>query len=89
MELKVFAFHTAVHYREAYGIFASNGILFNHESPEEDQHSLLKIKGLVELKGVTKKLVLGIYMLLEIGVMLKIMLFLCGKYFNTKNQMTG
>ena len=39
---KVFAFHTAVHYREAYGIFASNGILFNHESPEEDQHSLLK-----------------------------------------------
>ena len=30
---KVFAYHAAVHYREAYGIFASNGILFNHESP--------------------------------------------------------
>ncbi|MGI8792288.1 MAG: GDP-mannose 4,6-dehydratase [Acidimicrobiales bacterium] len=29
---KVFAFHTAVNYREAYGLFASNGILFNHES---------------------------------------------------------
>ena len=39
---KVFAFHAAVHYREAYGIFASNGILFNHESLEEDQHLLQK-----------------------------------------------
>jgi GDPmannose 4,6-dehydratase len=29
---KVFAFWSAVNYREAYGIFASNGILFNHES---------------------------------------------------------
>ena len=29
---KVFAYHAAVHYREAYGIFAANGILFNHES---------------------------------------------------------
>jgi GDPmannose 4,6-dehydratase len=28
---KVFAFHTTVNYREAYGIFAVNGILFNHE----------------------------------------------------------
>lgn len=30
---KVFAYHTTVNYREAYGIHASNGILFNHESP--------------------------------------------------------
>ena len=30
---KVFAYHSVVNYREAYGIFASNGILFNHESP--------------------------------------------------------
>ena len=29
---KVFAFHTTRNYREAYGIFAVNGILFNHES---------------------------------------------------------
>jgi GDPmannose 4,6-dehydratase len=29
---KVFAHHTAVHYREAYGMFISCGILFNHES---------------------------------------------------------
>lgn len=30
---KLFAFWTTVNYREAYNIFASNGILFNHESP--------------------------------------------------------
>jgi len=30
---KVFAHWTAVNYRQAYGIFAANGILFNHESP--------------------------------------------------------
>jgi GDPmannose 4,6-dehydratase len=29
---KVFAYHTTVNYREAYGLFACNGILFNHES---------------------------------------------------------
>jgi GDPmannose 4,6-dehydratase len=29
---KTFAHHTTVHFREAYGIFASSGILFNHES---------------------------------------------------------
>ncbi len=30
---KVFAHHMVINYREAYGIFASAGILFNHESP--------------------------------------------------------
>lgn len=30
---KVYAYWITVNYREAYGIFASNGILFNHESP--------------------------------------------------------
>jgi GDPmannose 4,6-dehydratase len=30
---KQFAFWTVVNYREAYGLHASNGILFNHESP--------------------------------------------------------
>jgi GDPmannose 4,6-dehydratase len=31
---KVFGHHTTVNYREAYGIFAVSGILFNHESPK-------------------------------------------------------
>lgn len=30
---KLYAYWICVNYREAYGIFASNGILFNHESP--------------------------------------------------------
>ena len=30
---KLFAYWTVVNYREAYGIYACNGILFNHESP--------------------------------------------------------
>ena len=34
---KVFAFHTAVNYREAYGLFATNGILMNHESPRRGE----------------------------------------------------
>jgi len=34
---KVYAFHQAVNYREAYGLFAVNGILFNHESPRRGE----------------------------------------------------
>jgi len=34
---KVFAFHAAVNYREAYGLAVSNGILFNHESPRRGE----------------------------------------------------
>ena len=30
---KIYAYWITINYREAYGIFASNGILFNHESP--------------------------------------------------------
>ncbi|MGI9392912.1 MAG: GDP-mannose 4,6-dehydratase [Parvibaculales bacterium] len=30
---KLYAYWISVNYREAYGMFASNGILFNHESP--------------------------------------------------------
>ncbi len=30
---KLFAYWTTINYREAYGLFACNGILFNHESP--------------------------------------------------------
>ena len=59
---KVFAYHTAVHYREAYGIFASNGILFNHESPRRGPTFVTKkiIQGLVRIKvGLQKKLTLG------------------------------
>jgi GDPmannose 4,6-dehydratase len=59
---KVFAYHAAVHYREAYGIFAANGILFNHESPRRGPTFVTKkiIQGLVRIKkGKQKLLTLG------------------------------
>ena len=34
---KVFSYHTTINYRESYGMFASNGILFNHESPRRGE----------------------------------------------------
>jgi GDPmannose 4,6-dehydratase len=34
---KLYAYWICVHYREAYGIYACNGILFNHESPRRGE----------------------------------------------------
>jgi len=34
---KLYAYWITVNYREAYGIFGSNGILFNHESPRRGE----------------------------------------------------
>jgi len=34
---KVYAHHQVVNYRESYGMFACNGILFNHESPRRGE----------------------------------------------------
>ena len=34
---KVFAYNMTRHYREAHGLFACNGILFNHESPRRGE----------------------------------------------------
>mgnify|MGYP001322550535 CR=1 FL=1 len=59
---KVFAYHTTVHYREAYGIFASNGILFNHESPRRGPTFVTKkiVQGLVRIKKkIQQKITLG------------------------------
>ncbi len=35
---KTYAHHVTVNYREAYGIFAASGILFNHESPRRGEN---------------------------------------------------
>jgi GDPmannose 4,6-dehydratase len=35
---KVFAYWITINYREAYGVHASNGILFNHESPRRGEN---------------------------------------------------
>ena len=59
---KVFAYNATVHYREAYNMFACNGILFNHESPRRGPTFVTKkiVQGLVRIKkGLQKKLTLG------------------------------
>ena len=59
---KLYAYWITVNYREAYGIYACNGILFNHESPIRGETFVTKkiIQGLVRIKqGRQKKLFLG------------------------------
>ena len=57
-----FAYWTAVNYREAYGIFASNGILFNHESERRGEtfvtRKITRAAGRIKL-GLQDRLVLG------------------------------
>ncbi len=59
---KVFSYWTTKNYRESYGLFASNGILFNHESPHRGETFVTRkiTKGLVRISlGLDKKLYLG------------------------------
>ena len=59
---KVYAHWITVNYREAYKIFACNGILFNHESPARGETFVTKkiIMGLCRIKmGKQKRLFLG------------------------------
>jgi GDPmannose 4,6-dehydratase len=59
---KVYAHWITINYREAYKIFACNGILFNHESPVRGETFVTKkiIMGLCRIKmGKQKRLFLG------------------------------
>ena len=59
---KLYAHWITKNYREAYNIFGSNGILFNHESPRRGETFVTKkiISAMVKIKmGKQKKLFLG------------------------------
>ena len=59
---KVFAYNMTNLYRQAYGIFAVNGILFNHESPRRGETFVTRkiTRGIARIKaGLDKKLYLG------------------------------
>jgi len=59
---KVFAHSMTVEYRDAYGLFASNGILFNHESPRRGGTFVTRkvTRGIASiLAGQVDKLYLG------------------------------
>jgi GDPmannose 4,6-dehydratase len=59
---KVYAHEQTVNYREAYGLFACNGILFNHESPRRGENfvtrKITRSAGRIKL-GLQDKLALG------------------------------
>lgn len=59
---KVYAHYQVVNYRESYGLFAANGILFNHESPRRGETFVTKkiTKAAARIKlGLQEKLTLG------------------------------
>ena len=59
---KLFAYWTTVNYREAFGVFACNGILFNHESPLRGENFVTRkiTLGAARLRaGLQEKLLLG------------------------------
>ncbi len=59
---KLYAYWITVNYREAYGIYACNGILFNHESPVRGETFVTRkiTRALARIKlGVQKDLYLG------------------------------
>ena len=59
---KLYAYWITINYREAYGIFACNGILFNHESPVRGETFVTRkiTRALTKIKlGLQKTLYLG------------------------------
>ena len=59
---KVFSYWTTKNYRESYNLFATNGILFNHESPHRGETFVTRkiTRGLVRISlGLEDKLYLG------------------------------
>ena len=59
---KVYAYWMTVNYREGYGIFACNGILFNHESPRRGETFVTRkiTRGVARIKaGLEDKIYLG------------------------------
>ncbi|TWU16972.1 GDP-mannose 4,6-dehydratase [Allorhodopirellula heiligendammensis] len=59
---KVYAFHQTVNYRKSYDLFASNGILFNHESPRRGETFVTRkiTRAATRIKlGLQDKLFLG------------------------------
>ena len=59
---KLYAYWITVNYREAYNIFACNGILFNHESPQRGETFVTR-----KITRATAKIALGIENCLYLG----------------------
>ncbi|NPA69031.1 MAG: GDP-mannose 4,6-dehydratase [Chlorobi bacterium] len=59
---KLYAYWITVNYREAYGMFACNGILFNHESPVRGETFVTR-----KITRATAKIALGLQDIMYIG----------------------
>lgn len=59
---KIYAYWITVNYREAYGIFASNGILFNHESPIRGETFVTR-----KITMAVSKIIVGLQNVLYLG----------------------
>ncbi|KAF6202431.1 hypothetical protein GE061_004830 [Apolygus lucorum] len=59
---KLYAFWTVVNYREAFGMFACNGILFNHESPRRGENFVTR-----KVTRSVAKIHLGLMEYMELG----------------------
>ncbi|XP_076622226.1 GDP-mannose 4,6 dehydratase [Colletes latitarsis] len=59
---KLYSFWIVVNYREAYGMFACNGILFNHESPRRGENFVTR-----KVTRTIAKIHLGLQDVLELG----------------------
>ena len=59
---KLFAYWSVVNFREAYGMFACNGILFNHESPRRGETFVTR-----KITRSVAKISLGIQQCFDLG----------------------
>ncbi|HSJ28842.1 MAG TPA: GDP-mannose 4,6-dehydratase [Acidimicrobiia bacterium] len=59
---KVYAFWQTVNYRESYGMFAANGILFNHESPRRGETFVTR-----KITRAATRIALGLQEVLYLG----------------------
>lgn len=88
---KLFGYWITKNYRNAYKIFASNGILFNHEGIYRGETFVTR-----KISMAVAKIALGYQEFLKLGNldakrdwgMREIMWRVCGKYYNIKNLMT-
>lgn len=82
---KLYAYWAIVNYREAYNLFACNGILFNHESPRRGETFVTRkiTQAVSAIKyGVQSHLSLEILTLNVIGDMRVSMLLGCGRCYS-------
>jgi hypothetical protein len=59
---KLYGYWIVVNYREAYGMFACNGLLFNHESPRRGENFVTR-----KITRGVAKITLGLMPFLELG----------------------